>query len=77
RIQHGLRAFTSKEQRALRAVADGLRPNPAFYTLAVLTERGIGEALVGTLHEICTPEMVHRVLIAPPQSRIGPLSETE
>ncbi|MEB0077696.1 DUF853 family protein [Pseudomonas sp. CCI3.2] len=77
RIQHGLRAFTSKEQRSLRAVADGFRPNPAFDTLAVLTELGIGEALVGTLQEKGTPEMVQRVLIAPPQSRIGPLSETE
>ncbi|MEB0043141.1 MULTISPECIES: helicase HerA-like domain-containing protein [unclassified Pseudomonas] len=77
RIQHGLRAFTSKEQRSLRAVADGFRPNPAFDTLAVLTELGIGEALVGTLQEKGTPELVQRVLIAPPQSRIGPLSETE
>ncbi|MDB6051182.1 MAG: hypothetical protein JWR17_3928 [Pseudomonas sp.] len=77
RIQHGLRAFTSKEQRSLRAVADGFRPNPEFDTLAVLTELGIGEALVGTLQEKGTPERVRRVLIAPPQSRIGPLSEAE
>jgi DNA helicase HerA-like ATPase len=77
RIQHGLRAFTSKEQKSLRAVADGFRPNPEFDTLAVLTELGIGEALVGTLQEKGTPEMVRRVLIAPPQSRIGPLSEGE
>ncbi|WP_271411013.1 helicase HerA-like domain-containing protein [Pseudomonas sp. Q1-7] len=77
RIQHGLRAFTAKEQKALRAVADGFRPNPAFDTLAVLTELGIGEALVGTLEEKGTPAMVQRVAIAPPQSRIGPLSESE
>ncbi|OLS64899.1 helicase HerA-like domain-containing protein [Pseudomonas putida] len=77
RVQHGLRAFTAKEQKALRAVADGFRPNPAFDTLAVLTELGIGEALVGTLQDKGTPEMVQRVLIAPPQSRIGPLSEAE
>lgn len=77
RIQHGLRAFTAKEQRSLRAVADGFRPNPAFDTLAVLTELGIGEALVGTLQDKGTPGMVERVLIAPPQSRIGPLSEAE
>jgi len=77
RIQHGLRAFTAKEQKSLRAVADGFRPNPAFDTLSVLTELGIGEALVGTLQEKGTPEMVQRVLVAPPQSRIGPLSETE
>lgn len=77
RIQHGLRAFTTKEQKSLRAVADGFRPNPDFDTLAVLTELGIGEALVGTLQDKGTPAMVQRVLIAPPQSRIGPLSEAE
>ncbi|WP_437883301.1 helicase HerA-like domain-containing protein [Pseudomonas sp. LRF_L74] len=77
RIQHGLRAFTAKEQKALRAVADGFRPNPAFDTLAVLTELGIGEALVGTLEEKGTPAMVQRVAIAPPQSRIGPLNDAE
>ncbi|MFD2642261.1 helicase HerA-like domain-containing protein [Pseudomonas japonica] len=77
RIQHGLRAFTAKEQKSLRAVADGFRPNPAFDTLSVLTELGIGEALVGTLQDKGTPGMVERVLIVPPQSRIGPLSAAE
>ena len=77
RIQHGLRAFTAKEQKSLRAVADGFRPNPTFDTLSVLTELGTGEALVGTLQEKGTPEVVQRVLVAPPQSRIGPLSEAE
>ncbi|AYC34103.1 DUF853 family protein [Pseudomonas cavernae] len=77
RIQHGLRAFTAKEQKSLRAVADGFRPNPAFNALDVLTELGIGEALVGTLEEKGTPAMVQRVAIAPPQSRIGALSAGE
>ena len=77
RIQHGLRAFTAKEQKSLRAVADGFRPNPGIDTLAVLTELGIGEALVGTLEAKGTPAMVQRVAVAPPQSRIGPLSEAE
>ena len=77
RIQHGLRAFTAKEQKALRAVADGFRPNPDFDSLTVLTELGIGEALVGTLQDKGTPAMVQRVAVAPPQSRIGPLSEAE
>ncbi|MNQ64330.1 AAA-like domain protein [compost metagenome] len=77
RIQHGLRAFTAKEQKSLRAVAEGFRPNPAFDALSVLTELGIGEALVGTLQEKGTPEMVQRVLVAPPQSRIGPLTGAE
>ncbi|WP_137887949.1 helicase HerA-like domain-containing protein [Pseudomonas sp. 2FE] len=77
RIQHGLRAFTAKEQKSLRAVADGFRANPAFDTLTVLTELGIGEALVSTMEEKGTPAMVQRVAIAPPQSRIGPLGEAE
>lgn len=77
RIQHGLRAFTAREQKALRAVADGFRPNPAFDSLAVLTELGIGEALMGSLEDKGTPAMVRRVAIAPPQSRVGPLSEAE
>lgn len=77
RIQHGLRAFTAKEQKALRAVADGFRPNPAFDSLQVLTELGIGEALVGSLEDKGTPAMVERVAIAPPQSRVGALSEAE
>ena len=77
RIQHGLRAFTAKEQKSLKAVAEGFRPNPAFDALAVLTELGTGEALVGMLEEKGTPAMVQRVMIAPPQSRIGPLTEAE
>ncbi|MDP2748195.1 helicase HerA-like domain-containing protein [Pseudomonas sp.] len=77
RIQHGLRAFTAKEQKSLRAVADGFRPNPAIDTLTVLTELGIGEALVGALEARGTPAMVQRVAVAPPQSRIGPLNDAE
>jgi uncharacterized protein len=77
RIQHGLRAFTTKERKALRAVAEGFRANPAFDSLSLLTELGIGEALVGTLEDKGTPAMVRHVAIAPPQSRIGPLSEQE
>lgn len=77
RIQHGLRAFTAKEQKALRAVADGFRPNPALDTLKVLTELGIGEALYGGLEAKGTPAMVQRVAIAPPQSRVGPLDDAE
>ena len=77
RIQHALRAYTVREQKALRAVAQGFRPNPHIDTLATLTELGIGEALVGTLDEKGTPAPVQRVAIAPPQSRIGPLGENE
>lgn len=77
RIQHGLRAYTVREQKALRAVADGFRPNPEFSTLDTLVDLGIGEALVGGLEAKGTPAMVQRVAIAPPQSRVGPLSEAE
>lgn len=77
RIQHGLRAFTAKEQKSLRAVADGFRPNPDINTLQVLTELGIGEALYGGLEDKGTPAMVRRVSIAPPQSRVGPLDDAE
>ena len=77
RIQHGLRAFTAKEQKSLKAVASGFRPNPNLDTLKVLTELGIGEALYGGLTDKGTPEMVRRVFIAPPQSRVGPLLDTE
>ena len=77
RIQHGLRAYTVKEQKALRAVADGFRANPAFTTLDSLVDLGIGEALVGGLENKGMPAMVQRVAVAPPQSRVGPLSEDE
>lgn len=77
RIQHGLRAYTVREQKALRAVADGFRSNPAFSSLDVLVDLGIGEALLGGLEDNGTPAMVQRVAIAPPQSRVGPLSGQE
>lgn len=77
RIQHGLRAFTAKEQKSLKAVADGFRPDPNINTLKALTELGIGEALYGGLEEKGTPAMVRRVFIAPPQSRVGPLNDAE
>jgi hypothetical protein len=77
RVQHGLRAFTTREQKALRSVADGFRPNPEFSALEVLTQLGIGEALVGGLEPKGMPAVVQRVFVAPPQSRVGPLSEQE
>lgn len=77
RIQHGLRAYTVKEQKSLRAVAEGFRANPEFSALDMLVELGIGEALVGGLEDKGTPAMVQRVAIAPPQSRVGPLDDQE
>jgi DNA helicase HerA-like ATPase len=77
RVQHGLRAYTVKEQKALRAVADGFRGNPAFSSLDTLSSLGTGEALVGGLEDRGMPSMVQRVAVAPPQSRVGPLTERE
>ncbi|TCD20576.1 DUF853 family protein [Pseudomonas sp. IC_126] len=77
RIQHGLRAYTVKEQKALRAVAEGFRANPAFSALDSLVDLGIGEALVGGLEDNGTPAMAQRVAIAPPESRVGPLDDEE
>jgi DNA helicase HerA-like ATPase len=72
RVQHALRAYTPRDQRALRAAADGFRPNPAFDTAQAIAEVGVGEAVVSTLDDRGAPGMVERTLIRPPQSRIGP-----
>jgi uncharacterized protein len=77
RIQHALRAFTPKDQQAVKIAAQTFRPNPAFSTEAVITELGIGEALVSVLDEKGSPTPVERVTIAPPASRIGPLTLEE
>lgn len=77
RVQHGLRAFTAREQKSLKAVADGFRPNPAFSSLDELTVLGIGEALFSTLEERGMPSVVEKVAIVPPQSRVGPLQDAE
>jgi DNA helicase HerA-like ATPase len=75
RIQHALRAYTPGERKAIKAVADGFRPNPAFDAGAVVTELGTGEALVSTLDEKGAPTVVRRVLIRPPACALGPVSE--
>ena len=77
RIQHALRAYTPKEQRAVRAAAETFRPNPDLDTERVILELGVGEALVSTLQNKGEPSIVQRTLIRPPNGRIGPLSETE
>lgn len=77
RIQHALRAFTPNDRKALRAAAQTFRPNPAFDTEAAIGELGVGEALVSTLDAKGVPAMVERTLIAPPRSRIGPVSAEE
>jgi DNA helicase HerA-like ATPase len=77
RVQHALRAFSPKDQKAVRAAAQTFRANPALDTEQVITELGIGEALVSVLDERGQPTPVERISIRPPQSRIGPLTDTE
>ncbi len=77
KIQHALRAFTPKDRKAIKAVAENFRENPELDTAATITELGTGEALVSTLDSKGMPSMVQRVLIAPPRSRIGPLGSDE
>jgi len=77
RVQHALRAFTPKDKKAVKAVAETFRENPDIDTRSVITELGIGEALVSVLDDKGSPTPVERVLIRPPGSRIGPLTETE
>ena len=74
RVQHALRAFTPRDQRAVKAAADTFRQNPGFDVASAITELAVGEALVSFLEAKGTPSMVERALIAPPQGRVGPLS---
>ncbi len=77
RVQHALRAFTPRDQRAVKAAADTFRQNPAFDTATVIMQLGVGEALVSMLDEKGTPEIVARTLIAPPSARVGPITAEE
>jgi DNA helicase HerA-like ATPase len=77
RIQHALRAFTPRDQKAVRAAADTFRPNPAFDAATVITELGVGEALVSMLGGKGVPDVVERALIRPPASRLGPVTAAE
>jgi DNA helicase HerA-like ATPase len=77
RIQHALRAFTPRDQKAVRAAAETLRPNPAFEMARAITELGIGEALVSVLDAKGSPTVTERAWMLPPASRIGPLSDAE
>ncbi|MGE6698388.1 helicase HerA-like domain-containing protein [Hyphomonas sp. NPDC076900] len=77
RIQHALRAYTPMEQKAVKSAAASFRPNPAFKTETVITELGVGEALVSTLDAKGTPSVVQRTLIRPPASRLGPVTDAE
>lgn len=77
RIQHALRAYTPREQKAVRAAAQTFRTNPDLDTEEAITQLGVGEALVSTLQEKGIPGIVDRCLIRPPTSRIGPATEAE
>lgn len=77
RIQHALRAYTPREQKAVKTAADTFRPNPDFDAMETITQLGVGEALVSTLERKGVPSIVQRTLIRPPQSRLGPLTKSE
>ncbi|MBW6498482.1 MAG: DUF853 domain-containing protein [Bacteroidales bacterium] len=77
RIQHALRAYTPREQKAVKAAATTFRQNPAFHTETVITQLGVGEALVSFLDEKGVPGMVERAMICPPAAQIGPITPEE
>ncbi|HUQ37064.1 MAG TPA: helicase HerA-like domain-containing protein [Aestuariivirga sp.] len=77
RVQHALRAYTPRDQKAVKAAATTFRPNPKFKTEEVITEMGKGEALVSTLDLKGVPSMVGRTLIRPPSGRMGPITTEE
>ena len=77
RVQHALRAFTPRDQRAVRAAAETFRPNPGLDTAKVIMELGKGEALVSMLEGNGIPSMVQRTLIRPPSARVGPITPEE
>jgi hypothetical protein len=77
KVQHALRAFTPKDQKTIRAVADSFVTNVAFDTADVVTALAIGEALVSVMGDDGQPQPVRKTLIAPPEGRIGPLSPNE
>jgi DNA helicase HerA-like ATPase len=77
RVQHALRAYTPRDQKAVKAAATTFRPNPKFSTEEVITELGKGEALVSTLDLKGIPSMVGRTLIRPPSGRMGTITPEE
>jgi DNA helicase HerA-like ATPase len=74
RVQHALRAFTPRDQKAVRAAAETFRQNPKLKTETVLTELAVGEALVSMLDENGSPEIVERAKIVPPRSQVGAIT---
>jgi uncharacterized protein len=77
RVQHALRAFTARDQKAVRAAAETFRANPRLDTAKVITELGKGEALVSFLEGNGVPSQVERAVIRPPSARLGPVTAEE
>jgi uncharacterized protein len=77
RVQHALRAFTPRDQRAVKSAADTLRPNPRLDVGRAITELAVGEALVSVLDEHGVPTVTERAWIVPPASQIGPITDRE
>ena len=77
RVQHALRAFTPRDQKAVKTAADTLRPNPKLDIGRAITELAVGEALVSMLDEKGSPTVTERAWIVPPASRIGPITDAE
>ncbi|HKB10911.1 MAG TPA: helicase HerA-like domain-containing protein [Vicinamibacterales bacterium] len=77
RVQHALRAFTPRDQKAVKVAAETLRPNPAIDTARAISELAVGEALVSLLDEHGSPTITERAWILPPASQIGPVSDAE
>ena len=77
RVQHGLRAYTPADQKAVKAAAESFRVNPEFNTFNTILELGTGEAVVSFLQEDGTPSVAQKVSILPPQSRMGAVSDYE
>jgi DNA helicase HerA-like ATPase len=77
RVQHALRAFTPRDQKAVKAAADTFRPNPKLNTAQIITELGKGEALTSFLEGNGTPTMVERTIIRPPSARLGTVTPQE
>jgi len=77
RVQHALRAYTPRDQKAVKIAAQTFRPNPAFKSEQIICELGVGEALVSFLDSAGRPSMVEQAKMLPPHSQIGPITEDE
>ncbi len=77
RVQHALRAFTPRDQKAVQSAADTMRPNAELDVAAAITELGVGEALVSCLDEKGRPCPTERVYVLPPASQMGPISQEQ